>query len=221
MNSALILCAGLGTRMKPLTLNTPKPMLPVLEKPLLHYHLEKLANTNIQRVVINTFWCGEKIIESVGNGDQFGVEVVYSKEQPLMETAGGIKQAIPLLNNETFMVINGDIWCDIDFAKVQHPPTSMLANLVMTDNPTHHPNGDFTINDGILTLAESQRKTFTGIAIYHRDFFEPISLTPGPLSPWFKHWIEQSKVAGQYHSGNWCDVGTPERLSKLERDLQS
>lgn len=219
INSALILCAGLGTRMKPLTNNLPKPMLKVAGKPLLFYHLEQLASIGIEQVVINTFWQGDKIVDAVKSGTQFGLHVKYSHESPLMETGGGIKQALPLIKDETFYVINGDIWCDMPLETVRLPDNDCVANLVMTSNPSHNPEGDFSIENDRLTLKKQDAKTFTGIAIYNKAFFTPVALKPGPLSPWFKYWIEQDKVRGQFFAGRWCDVGTPQRLTTIEKEL--
>lgn len=221
LDSALVLCAGLGTRMRPITDKLPKPMVQVAGKPLLFYHLERLKQAGVRRVVINTYWLGEHIIESVKDGAEFGLDIVYSKEDPLMETGGGIKQALSLIEDSTFLVVNGDIWCDMALELVKAPNQGQLANLVMINNPAHNLNGDFSIVDGKLSLSDSNKKTFSGIACYHRDFFEPVPLEPGPLSPWFKHWIEQDKINGQFYNGKWCDVGTPERLEQIIRDVSS
>lgn len=215
----MILAAGRGERMRPLTDLNPKPMLMVAEKPLIQYHLEKLARSGYQRVIINHAWLGEKICEFVGDGSRYGVQVSYSAESPALETAGGIVKAMPMLLADNpsmiFTVVNGDVFCDFDFVNL---PTSLgtnLAHLVMVNNPAHHPGGDFAISNGQLTDDGEEKMTFSGIAVYHSSFFAGLDAKVQPLRPMFDQSITNNQLAGQKHAGVWCDVGTPERLQLL------
>lgn len=219
LNSALVLCAGLGTRMRPITQHTPKPLVKVAGKSLLFYHLERLQQAGIKQVVINTFWLGEQIIKAVEEADTFDLTIRFSREIPLMETAGGVKKALSYIEDDTFLVINGDIWCDMPIESIDTPTSDYLANLVMVTNPSHNPNGDFAIDDGILSLEGANKRTFSGIAVYRRAFFDPIPLQPESLSPWFRHWIATQQLQGQEYMGKWCDVGTPQRLYALDQEL--
>lgn len=215
----MILAAGRGERMRPLTDVTPKPMLEVAGKPLIQYQLEKLASCGYQRVVINHAWLGIQICDFVGSGSRFGMQVSYSAEAPALETAGGIVKAMPMLladnPSELFTVVNGDIFCEFDFAQL---PTSLgpnLAHLVMVKNPLHHPNGDFAISKGQLVSDGDEKLTFSGIAVYHSAFFAGLQAKVQPLRPVFDKSIMNKQLSGQKYTGLWCDVGTPERLQLL------
>jgi MurNAc alpha-1-phosphate uridylyltransferase len=215
----MILAAGRGLRMRPLTDQTPKPMLSVAGKPLIQHHLERLAQSGYQKVIINHAWLGEKICAFIGNGNKFKLEVGYSAESPALETAGGIVKAMPQLMadnpSKTFTVVNGDVFCDFDFDNL---PTSLganLAHLVMVSNPAHHPNGDFAISNGQLTTDGEEKLTFSGIAVYHSAFFAGLDAKIQPLRPVFDESISNNQLAGQKYTGTWCDVGTPERLQLL------
>lgn len=216
---AMILAAGKGERMRPLTLTTPKPLLPAGGKPLIVHHLEKLKHAGFDEVVINHAWLGSQIEERLGDGHRFGVSISYSPEDEPLETAGGILRALPLLTSqeeEWFLVINGDIWCDFDLARLT-PPADADALLVLTDNPTHNPGGDFYLNaDGSVSTETSRRLTFTGISLLHRRLFD--GLQPGALklAPVLHRAIERQRVRGLQHNGQWMDIGTPARLRELD-----
>jgi len=217
---AMILAAGHGKRMRPLTDTTPKPLLKAGGKSLIVWNIERLKKSGIKEFVINLGWLGHKIPQALGNGSQWGVKINYSDEQqngPL-ETAGGIIQALPLLGNEPFIVVNGDVWCDIDY---QHPTLSKntLAHLVLVDNPTHNPKGDFCLQGTHLHNKGQPRYTFSGIGYYHPQFFANQASGKAPLTPLLKDAIERGHVSGRYFQGDWRDIGTPDRLQALDNDL--
>ncbi|TDF38654.1 nucleotidyltransferase family protein [Alteromonadaceae bacterium M269] len=218
----MILAAGRGQRMSPLTDTKPKPMIEVAGKPLIAYHLERLASLNIRHVVINHAWLGEQICQYVGDGSQWGLNVSFSSEAPALETAGGIAKALPELGSEPFIVINADIWTDFDLdilAKTELRQEDK-AHLILVDNPEHHPKGDFSLANGrVLEFKDGESYTFSGMAIYRREFFESVPVRPEPLAPWLKHWIAEGKVSGKHYQGKWCDVGTPQRLNTLNEEL--
>ncbi|WP_404397449.1 N-acetylmuramate alpha-1-phosphate uridylyltransferase MurU [Idiomarina loihiensis] len=222
---AMILAAGRGSRMRPLTDNQPKPLLPVAGKPLLGYHLEKLANAGVNEVVINHAWHGEQIEDFVGDGSQWGLQVSFSKEpEGGLETAGGIIKALPLLGDAPFWVINGDIWTDWDFSDL---PTRLdeeqLGHLVMVDNPVHHQDGDFVIEHGVLVneIREGQQtKTFSGVGLYRKELLAPYPEGKQPLKPFFDRAIDKKQLAASHLGGFWTDVGTPERLHQLNQRLE-
>lgn len=215
----MILAAGKGERMRPLTLSTPKPLLPAGGRPLIAHHLENLRRAGYRDIVINHAWLGAQIEETLGDGRQFDLSISYSAEGEPLETAGGIQRALPLLTGqgeEWFLVINGDIWCDFDLAWLT-PPEDADALLVLTDNPAHNPLGDFFLNqDGRVCTGGAQRLTFTGISLLHRRLFE--TLLPGPmkLAPILHDAIASQRVRGLHHTGHWMDIGTPERLRELD-----
>ena len=219
---AMILAAGKGERMRPLTLTTPKPLLPAGGRPLIAHHLEKLKLAGYTDIIINHAWLGEQVEHALGNGEDYGVGIHYSAEGEPLETAGGILKALPLLTangEDWFLVINGDIWCDFDLASLT-PPADADALLVLTRNPEHHPLGDFCLhNDGSVHTEGSPQFTFTGISLLHRRLFT--GLTPGPmrLAPLLHRAMARQRVKGLYHSGQWMDIGTPERLMELDRLL--
>lgn len=225
---AMILAAGRGERMRPLTDNLPKPLLPVAGKPLIVWHLEKLALAGIKQVVINHAWLGHLIESQLGNGAQFGLNIRYSAEGTALETAGGIAQALPLLGDAPFLVINGDIWCDWDVTlapglAAQLKANAQLAWLLLVPNPTHHPMGDFQMLDsGEIVTGHAQCRTFSGIGIYDPALFSCIK--PGQsakLAPLLREAIAKRAVSGKLHTGTWIDVGTPERLVALDQQIKS
>lgn len=220
---AMILAAGKGERMRPLTLTTPKPLLPAGDKPLIVHHLERLEAAGFRQLVINHAWLGMQIEDELGNGDAFGVSIEYSRESEPLETAGGIIQALPLLTSagdEWFAVINGDIWCDFDLAQLT-PPDSADALLVMTDNPQHNPAGDFCLHpDGTMALSGPEMLTFTGISLLNRRLFDELMPGPGKLAPILREAMARKRVRGLHHTGQWMDIGTPERLRELDRKLK-
>lgn len=220
---AMILAAGKGERMRPLTLTTPKPLLPAGDKPLIVHHLERLKAAGFRQLVINHAWLGSQIEEELGNGEAFGLAIEYSREDEPLETAGGIVHALPLLTSEGdewFLVINGDIWCDFEPAQLT-PPDNADALLVMTDNPEHNPTGDFCLHqDGTLTENGPEMLTFTGISLLNRRLFEGLSPGPRKLAPILRAAMARKQVKGLRHKGAWMDIGTPERLRELDRKLK-
>jgi MurNAc alpha-1-phosphate uridylyltransferase len=216
---AMILAAGRGERMRPLTDHTPKPLLKVGGNPLIVWHLESLATAGFKDIVINHAHLGEQIEQALGNGQQWGMSIVYSVEKVALETAGGIANALHLLGEEPFLVVNGDIFTEIDFAKLKLQ-ISKLAHLVMVDNPPQHPNGDFAYSDGKLHIDGTNKLTFSGVGIYHPDLFAEI--VPGQaakLAPLLKKAIVNDCLTAEHYQGEWRDIGTPERLQELDAKL--
>ena len=217
---AIVLAAGRGERMRPLTDTTPKPLLPVAGKPLIGYHLEALAKAGIRDVVINLSWLGEKIRAGLGDGSAYGVRISYTEEGPVaLETGGGIFNALPLLGPGPFLVVNGDTWTDIDFAALSLD-SDALARLVLVPNPPQHPRGDFGIEADNVVERDTDRYTYSGVGLYRPEFFE--GSTPGrfPLLPLLKRAIAAGKLRGQVHHGVWLDIGTPDRLAALDRQMR-
>ena len=226
--ACLLLAAGRGERMRPLTDELPKPLLKIKDKSLLQWHLEALSDAGIQNIVINHAWLGQKIEDALGNGAQFGVQIQYSPEGTALETAGGIRKALPLMNpDDYFLVINGDVFCEnfpigalIDTHSAlrgsKNPP---LAHLVMVPNPAQHPDGDFYLNHSQVSEIESlgaEKLTFSGIGIYHRDLFQDLAVgIPAKLTPLLRAAMKDNKVSGEKYLGPWHDVGTPQRLQEL------
>lgn len=219
----MILAAGKGERMRPLTLSTPKPLLCAGGKPLIVHHLEHLGRAGFSDVIINHAWLGDQIEETLGNGERFGLSLRYSREGEPLETAGGIVRALPLLTegqSDWFLVINGDIWSDFELARLR-PPEHSDALLVVTDNPPHHPEGDFCLTtEGTLAESGPEMLTFTGISLLHRRLFDGLTDQAGKLGPVLRKAMAEGRVEGLYHPGQWVDVGTPERLSALDRQLR-
>lgn len=218
---AMILAAGRGERMRPLTDHTPKPLLQVAGKPLIAYHLEALRAAGINDLVINTGHLGDRLPAALGDGRHWGVRIVYSPEPPeALETGGGIFQALPLLGEAPFLVVNGDIWTDYSFIALTARPIE-LAHLVLVANPPHHLQGDFSLHpeSGTVGTATADRLTFSGISVLRAELFT--GCLPGrfPLGPLLRRAIASGTVSGEYHSGAWQDIGTPERLAALDRAL--
>jgi MurNAc alpha-1-phosphate uridylyltransferase len=218
---AMVLAAGRGERMRPLTDREPKPLLRVGGKRLIEYHLERLAAGGFREVVINTAWLGDMIESAVGSGRQFGLAITYSHERPdALETGGGIFNALPLLGSAPFLIVNGDVWSDVDFGRLRHaPPDSSLAHLVLVPNPPQHPRGDFRLEHGQVSEGEGLRHTYSGVGIYRPELFA--GCTPGkfPLLPLLKKAIAQRALTGELHAGLWNDIGTVERLHALDLQL--
>jgi MurNAc alpha-1-phosphate uridylyltransferase len=226
--SCLLLAAGRGERMRPLTDDLPKPLLKIKAKSLLQWHLKALSDAGIQNIVINHAWLGQKIEDTLGKGAQFGVQIQYSSEGVALETAGGIRKALPLLNpDDYFLVINGDVFCpDFPIGGLIEAHTALrgshnppLAHLVMVPNPAHHPDGDFYLNRSQVSEIESpgaEKLTFSGIGIYHRDLFLDLVIgVPAKLAPLLRAAMKDNKVSGEKYLGPWHDVGTPQRLQEL------
>ncbi|EXJ13290.1 Glucose-1-phosphate thymidylyltransferase [Imhoffiella purpurea] len=216
----MILAAGRGERMRPLTDTCPKPLLQAGGKPLIVHHIERLAAAGIRDLAINHAHLGEQIESALGDGSAFGVRIRYSPEGEALETGGGIFRALPLLGPEPFLVVNGDIWTDCRIPEVGLAGDD-LAHLVLVDNPPHNPEGDFALDDDERVRTQgSPRLTFSGIGIYHPDLFA--GCTPGafPLAPLLRRAMDQGRVGGRHHQGLWFDIGTPERLAELDRLLE-
>lgn len=231
---AMILAAGRGERMRPLTDHTPKPLLKVGGKPLIVWHIERLAKAGFKQIVINHAHLGQQIEDALGDGAQWGVRIQYSPEQVALETAGGIANALHLLTgngtkNEPFLVVNGDTFTEIDFSALTpshlegagwSEVAKRLAHLVLVDNPPQHPNGDFAIQDGMLKNEGAQMFTFSGVGVYHPNLFADVVIgQPAKLAPLLRKAIENSAATAQYYQGVWHDIGTPERLRQLDELL--
>ncbi len=229
---AMLLAAGRGERMRPLTDHTPKPLLEVAGKALIVWHIENLVRAGIRDLVINHAHLGALIETALGDGSRFGAHIRYSSEGKALETAGGIAYALPLLGDEPFAVINSDIFCDYDFARLRERAAGLKANgdaahLVLVDNPPQHPNGDFGLADSRVSDPRSSvlspqpsTLTFSGIGIYQPALFNGIPRgNIAPLAPLLRAQISLGKVSGEHHRGLWADVGTPERLAELDRQL--
>lgn len=223
---AMILAAGLGNRMRPLTLTTPKPLLAVGGKPLIVWHIEALKDAGIDEIIINTAWLGHKLHEALGDGSVYGVKIHWSDEQEPLETAGGIQQALPLLGSEPFLLVNGDIWLRYAFKRLINKDLGQyLAHLVLVDNPPQHPNGDFAFckaqaNSTVLVNG-TETYTFAGVSVLSPQLFAHLPVGKAPLAPLLRQAITQGLVSGEHHAGAWVDVGTPERLSDLDQLIYS
>jgi MurNAc alpha-1-phosphate uridylyltransferase len=222
----MILAAGLGTRMRPLTDNCPKPLLPVAGKPLIVHHIEQLVKLGIQDIVINHAYLGHMIEEALGDGSQFGCRIHYSAEQQALETGGGIFNALPLLtanNSEPpFLLVNGDVW--LDWENIQLPQKIHgLCHLWLVKNPQHNPDGDFVLTDRNTVLDKpvngsngGHAHTFSGISLLKPALFNTSEAGAFPLAPLLREAMAQGQVSGELYSGSWVDVGTPERLQQVE-----
>lgn len=240
IRQAMILSAGKGTRMRPLTLTTPKPLVIVGGKPLIVWHILALKKIGITRIVVNVGWLGEKIVQALGNGSEFGVELLWSREDLLpkkagdnllenqqaepLETAGGIKYALGqnLLLDEPFVLVNGDVWTDFDLAKLAQTQLddNHLAHLLLTDKAEHNPNGDFALTSGAVQLEGEQKYTFAGLSVLSPRLFDNVTFgETKALAPILKQAISEQQVTGELISADWVDVGTLERLEKLNLKL--
>jgi MurNAc alpha-1-phosphate uridylyltransferase len=220
---AMILAAGLGTRMRPLTDSTPKPLLKVGGIPLILWHIERLAHDGFKEIVINIAHLGYQIPEALGDGSEWGVNIAYSDEQEegALESAGGIVKALPLLANspsdEPFLVINGDIWTDYDAQSNRKLAEGILAHLILVPNPKHNPEGDFALEEH--KVVDARQYTFSGIAYYSPKLFENVPYGKNALAPLLRAAMKEGKVTGELYEGKWLDIGTPERLELLNAQL--
>lgn len=215
----MILAAGRGERMRPLTDHTPKPLLKVGGKPLIVWHLQRLVQAGFKEIVINHAHLGQQIEAALGSGSEWGVHIRYSPEVTALETAGGIANALPLLGDEPFLVVNGDVFTDVDFSSLKLQPSN-LAHLVMVDNPPQHPQGDFAIESGKLAEDGARRYTFSGVGIYHPQLFAEVKKgEPAKLAPLLRKAMAVGLVSAEHYSGTWHDIGTPERLAELDKAL--
>ncbi len=221
----MILAAGRGERMRPLTDTTPKPLLAINGKPLIVHQIEALARAGFDEIVINISWLGEQIKAALGNGQTWNTQIIYSEENPALETAGGIARALPLLKKGAMLIVSADVYSAFDYQtllprmKLLDEQAQPRAHLVMVPNPTYYPQGDFALeNDGSLSLAEdAPRLTFGNIGIYHTELFADIDPNaPQKLTPYYRQWIKQGFIFGEFFDGFWRNVGTPEDLQKYK-----
>lgn len=217
---AMILAAGLGTRMRPLTDNCPKPLLKAGGQALIDFHLDKLAAAGVSEVVVNSAWLGEQLQDYLGDGCRYGLTILHSPESEPLETAGGIVQALPLLGDGAFLLVNGDIWTDMDFA----PLLAMQpadAHLCLTANPEHNSGGDFSISPlGQLQAAGKDALTFMGVSVWQTSVFADLAAGKRPLRPLIESLMAQGRCSASAYSGHWWDIGTPERLEVLDQFLR-
>jgi MurNAc alpha-1-phosphate uridylyltransferase len=219
----MVMAAGRGERLRPLTDTLPKPLAPVAGKPLIVYHLEALGTAGIRDVVINLSWLGDRIKAALGDGHDYGVRIHYSEEGPVpLETAGGIFNALPLLGPEPFLVVNGDVWTDIDFGRLALDDAAD-ALIVLVPNPAHNSRGDFALDgDAVIERDNAQQSyTYSGVGVYRPEFFSGCSAGRFPLLPLLKRAIAARRLRGQLHRGEWCDVGSIERLRELDSRVRS
>ncbi|WP_324041394.1 N-acetylmuramate alpha-1-phosphate uridylyltransferase MurU [Aeromonas caviae] len=215
---AMILAAGRGERMRPLTDLLPKPLLAAGGKPLIVHHIEKLKAAGVTTLVINHAWLGHKLVAALGDGSALGVSIHWSAEECALETAGGIVQALPLLGSEPFLVINGDTWLDLDYrALVNQPLGDDLAHLWLVPNPPQHPQGDFSLQAG--RVLDTPALTFSGVGLYHPAAFAGLPCGARKLAPLLRDWMAQGRVGGSLLAGEWRDIGTVDRLRELDEKL--
>ena len=222
---AMILAAGLGNRMRPLTLYKPKPLLEVGGKALIVWHIEKLKNIGVTEIVINSAWLADILIGTLGDGSQFGVQIRWTREDEGLETAGGIINALPLLGDQPFILINGDVWTTFDFASLLDVDLGAdLAHLVFVENPEQHPNGDFTLENGRAYTfdqnIEGENLTFSGVSVIDPRMFEGLENGKRPLAPLLKQGMLDGKISAEKMQTAWVDVGTPERLTALDFQIR-
>jgi MurNAc alpha-1-phosphate uridylyltransferase len=217
----MILAAGLGARLRPLTLKTPKPLVLVNGKALIEYHIENLSKAGFSDIVINHAWLGEKIEAALGDGSRWGVKISYSAEGEPLETGGGVFRVLERLSDdgEAFVVINGDILSDFDFSLLQQL-TPDVAHLILVDNPEHNPGGDFSCSSDGLVSMRGDKQTFSGISVLTPKLFANCSGGAFPLGPLLKSAIAKGKVSGSVYHGAWIDVGTHERLEQAENFIK-
>ena len=218
----MILAAGRGERMRPLTDHIPKPLLEVAGKPLIIWHLEKLAKANFEEVIINHAHLGGMIEAYVGDGSRWNLKITYSREGSPLETAGGIKKALPLIGDQPFLVVNADIYTDFNFATIKNRNLNdCKGHLVMVKNPKQHPDGDFFLQNNQIEREGKERLTFSGIAVYQPKIFEDINIEPvAKLAPILKKLIDAECISGEAYQGLWFDIGTPERLNEVNLFLK-
>jgi MurNAc alpha-1-phosphate uridylyltransferase len=228
---AMVLAAGRGERLRPITDTVPKPLVPVAGKPLIVYHLEALAQAGIHDVVINLSWLPQRIRDALGDGAEYGVRITYSDEGPEpLETGGGIFNSLPWLGPDRFLVVNGDIWTDIDFGAFARraqarlragPGPEPLADLVLVPNPPQHSQGDFGLDGETVVERVSDRFTYSGVGVYHPRMFTGCASGKFPLLPLLQRAIAAGRLRGELHHGQWCDVGTPQRLADLNEQVRA
>jgi N-acetyl-alpha-D-muramate 1-phosphate uridylyltransferase len=218
---ALIFAAGRGERMRPLTDTTPKPLLRVRGKPMIVRHLEALARAGVNEVVINTSHLAAKFPDALGDGSQWNLRIHYSYEGPApLDSGGGMLRALPFLGHETFIAVNGDVVTDFDFSMLPHNPDG-IAHLVVIDNPPHHPNGDFVLRDGRLYDEVTPRLTFAGMGVYRPSLLDGQTGGTFSMVPLLRDAMRRGEVTGENYRGAWTDIGTPQRLAEINRQLSA
>jgi len=220
---AIILSAGRGERMQPLTNLTPKPLLEAGDRSLIEHTIKALVSAGINNIVINYAHLGEQFPSKLGDGSKYNATIEYSNEQDVrLETAGGIVNALPLLGNDPFLVVNGDIWTDYPFQELKKTKlnSKILCHLVLVKNPDHNPKGDFSLTSGLLSQTEQNKFTYSGIGIYHPSLFANLKLEPKPLKPLLLSAIATQQASGEFYPGQWFDIGTVERLDALSNHLK-
>jgi N-acetyl-alpha-D-muramate 1-phosphate uridylyltransferase len=224
---AILLAAGRGERLRPITDTTPKPLVPVAGKPLIVYHLEALASAGVRDVVINLSWLPDRLRTTLGDGSNYGVHITYTDEGPeALETGGGIFNAMKILGPGPFLVVNGDTFTDISFpalmsAAAADTRAGALARLVLVPNPIQHPRGDFGLEGDLVVERETDRFTYSGVGLFSPELFAGCEPGKFPLLPLFKRAIAAGRLRGQLHRGEWCDVGTPRRLAELDEQVRA
>jgi MurNAc alpha-1-phosphate uridylyltransferase len=218
----MILAAGRGERLRPLTDRTPKPLIEVGGKPLIVRHLEALARAGFEDVVVNLAWLGDRIVERLGHGEGFGLEIRYSREpEGALETAGGIVQALPLLGESPFVVVSADVLTDYPFERLRRTSPGDPAHLVMVDNPAHHRQGDFALEQGRIRAGDRQRLTYSGIAVFDPALFAGYEPGRRALRPVIESAISAGLISGEHYAGYWADIGTPQRLEAAQQSLSA
>jgi len=218
---AMLLAAGRGERLRPITDSLPKPLVQVRGRALIAWHLAALARAGIREVVINLSWLSGQLRAALGDGRDFGVRITWSDEGPIaLEPGGGIFRAVPMLGPGPFLVVSGDVWTDVDFGRLALEDDAH-AHLVLIPNPAHHPRGDFALEGDRVVDRDSERFTYSGVGVYRPEFFAGCSPGRFPLLPLLNRAIAAGRVRGEVHRGDWCDVGTPERLASLEARLRA
>jgi MurNAc alpha-1-phosphate uridylyltransferase len=215
----MILAAGRGQRMRPLTDERPKPLLKVGQKTLIEYHLQSLSRAGVDCVVINLSWKGDQIRDFLGDGSKYGLSITYSDEGlEALETGGGIHRALPKLGTEPFWVVNGDVYCEFDYPR-RELVAGILGHLILVPNPVHNPRGDFSLAGNQVRTEGDERSTYSGIALLHPRLF--VDSTPGkfPLAPLLVDAMDSGSITGELFTGRWVDVGTPERFQALDREM--
>lgn len=213
----MLLAAGRGERLRPLTDTLPKPLVAVAGKPLIVYHLEALAKAEVREVVINLSWLGEQIRAALGDGSRYGVRIAYSEEGPVpLEAGGGIHRALPLLGSGPFLVVNADVWTDMEFTRVPILDEGADAHLMLAPNPPHHPRGDFGLEGELVVERDTDRYTYTGVGVYRPELFKGCAPGKFPLLPLLKRAIAARRLRGEVYRGEWLDIGSPDRLAALD-----
>lgn len=221
--AVMILAAGVGERMRPLTLKTPKPLLQAGGRALIEHHLEQLERDGFKHVVINHAWLGDQLEATLGNGDRWGMNIHWSREDEPLETGGGLLKALPLLGDQPFLLVNGDVFIRLSFKLLQMPIHS-LAHLVLVNKPDHRPEGDFGLCNGNVVLSKQTKGTaltYSGISILSPELFKECQSSRFPLAPLLRAAVAEGRVTGEHYTGYWLDVGTPERLHQLNQDLNA